>query len=373
MKAPSLTVIVPVFNEEKRLAASARQLSAWLSRHAGSHELVFVDDGSTDSTPRMLAGLAGKIRHLRVLTLPRNRGKGAAVREGLRTARGHAVLFMDVDLSTAPSQIPLALRQLRAGCDIAIGSRAMKGSRLPVPQPLLRRLSGRIFNSAVRVLLGLPYADTQCGFKAMTRKTARLMARALRLDGFDFDVELLLLARRFRLRVSEFPITWNDRAHSTVRLMAHSLRMFSTLFSLRKKFHREVAFHPVMALPLILASVACAIVGQILMKHGARSLTETAMGVGFLQAIITNRFVWGGLCCYGLSAVTWLMALAKVDLSFAFPMLSLGFVATAVYSWAYFGEVLSRNRILGIALVILGVLFIAVSGKAPSQAGETRR
>lgn len=373
MKGMALTVIVPVFNEEKRLESSVYQLAGWLSRHGGKYELVLVDDGSTDATPKILAGLAGKIRALRVITLPRNRGKGAAVREGLKSARGHAVLFMDVDLSTAPSQIPLALRQLRAGHDIAIGSRALPHSRLPVPQPLLRRISGRIFNSAVHVILGLPYADTQCGFKAMTLKTARRMSGAMKLNGFDFDVELLLLARRFSLRVSEFPITWNDRAHSTVRLMAHSTRMFATLFSLRRKFRKEVAFHPVMALPLILTSVGFAIVGQILMKHGARSLTETTMGAGFIQAIASNHFVWAGLACYGLSGVTWLMALARVDLSFAFPMLSLGFVATAAYAWAYFGEILSVNRILGIGLVILGVFFIAISGKAPAQAGGARR
>ena len=105
------------------------------------------------------------------------------------------------------------------------------------------------------------------------------------------------------------------------------------------------------------------------MKHGARSLTDTGSGAGFLGAIATNHFVWGGLACYGFSAVTWLMTLAKVDLSFAFPMLSLGFVATAVYSWLYFGEQISVNRILGIGLVVLGVLFIAVSGKPPAQPG----
>ena len=369
----ALTVIVPVFNEEKRLVSSAHQLVNWLARHGGSHELIFVDDGSTDATAKLLSDLAKKYRRLRVIRLPRNRGKGAAVREGLKAARGNAVLFMDVDLSTAPSQIPLALRQLSLGYDIAIGSRAMRGSRLPIPQPLLRRISGRIFNSAVRMILGLPYADTQCGFKAMTRKTAVQMARTLRLDGFDFDVELLLLARRHGLRVSEFPITWNDRVHSTVRLMAHSLKMFSTLFSLRRKFRNEVTFHPVMALPLILTSVGFAIVGQILMKHGARSLTDTHVGAGFLGAIAANHYVWGGLSCFGLSAVTWLIALAKVDLSFAFPMLSLGFVATAAYSWLYFGELLSRNRILGIGLVVLGVFLIAISGAPPAQSGGTKK
>ena len=206
----------------------------------------------------------------------------------------------------------------------------------------------------------------------MTRETAHRMSRALRIDGFDFDVELLLLARRFNLRVSEFPITWNDRVHSTVRLLAHSLRMFRTLFSLRRKFHNEVVFHPVMALPLILTSVGFAIAGQILMKHGARSLTDTGLGAGFIAGIAANHFVWGGLACYGFSAITWLVALAKVDLSFAFPMLSLGFVATAVYSWLYFGEILSPNRIGGIALVILGVVFIAFSGKpaTPGRSGK---
>ena len=373
MKGAMLTVIIPVFNEEKRLASSARQLAGWLSRFGMKHELLIVDDGSTDATPELLKKLAGEVRNLRVIRLPRNRGKGAAVRTGLQAARGQSVVFMDVDLSTAPSQIPRALERIRAGYYLAIGSRALPGSRLPVPQPLLRRISGRIFNSAVRIILGLPYADTQCGFKAMTGKAARALSRNMRLDGFDFDVELLLLARRQGLRVSEFPITWSDRAHSTVRLMAHSARMFSTLFSLRKRFRREAGYHPVMALPLILTSVALAITGQILMKHGARSLTDTGMGAGFLGAIATNHFVWGGLSCYGLSAVTWLAALAKVDLSFAFPMLSLGFVATALYSWLYFGEHLSVNRIIGISLVVSGVLLIAVSGRAAARTGEDKK
>lgn len=362
MKQPALSVIVPVFNEERRLVPSVHALARWLRGHGGGWELIIVDDGSLDSTPMLLAILAKSVGHLRVLRLPRNRGKGAAVRAGMKAARGKVVLFLDVDLSTAPSQIPLALREIRGGADLAIGSRSVSGARLPIPQPLPRRLSGRVFNAAVRVILGLPFADTQCGFKAMTSRAARLLAPRMTMDGFAFDVELLLLARHIGLSVSEFPITWSDRAHSTVRLMGHSPRMFTALLDLRRKFRADSGFHPVMALPLILTSVGFAIVGQIMMKYGANSMAGQSLGPDFVWSIIRNPHVWGGLACYGISGVTWLMALARVDLSFAFPMLSLGFVATAVYSWLYFGEILSASRVAGIALVVGGVFLIALSG-----------
>jgi len=370
MNKPGLSVIVPVFNEERRVVPSIIRLARWLPRLRGGWELIVVDDGSEDRTPALLASLARRIPRLRLVRIPRNHGKGAAVRAGLREAWGKSVVFMDVDLSTPPTQIPAALRELARGADVAIGSRALPRSRLPVPQPLPRRLSGRAFNTAVRVICGLPFADTQCGFKAMTSRAARRLASGMREEGFAFDVELLLLARKLGLRVSEFPITWSDRAHSTVRLMGHSFGMFATLVGLRRRFRAEAGFHPVMALPLILTSVCFAVAGQVLMKHGANSLPQTGFGPGFLSAVATNQFVWGGLACYGTSGVTWLMALAKVDLSFAFPMLSLGFVATALYSWAYFGEVMSVNRTLGIALVVAGVFLIAASGAPQPQEGE---
>lgn len=366
----SVSIVVPAYNEAARIEASVRTLAAWMRAHLPAAELLVVDDGSRDGTPAILARLACSIRALRVIRLPRNRGKGAAVREGLRRARGKAILFTDADLSTAPSEIPRALRQLAAGADVAIGSRHLAGSRLPIPQPLTRRLGGRVFNLAAKILLGLPYADTQCGFKAFSRAAARRLAAAGREDGFAFDLELLLLARRFRLAVTEFPITWSDRAFTTVSLARHAPRMFRAILTLQRRLPDTVIYHPARALPLILFSCACAVVGQILYKIGARAIPPLPFGADFLVAMASSHWIQGGLVFFMSCAVTWILALARVDLSFAFPMLSLNFVFTALYAWLWFGEHLSPARVGGIAFVIAGVMVIASGGQAHPARGK---
>jgi drug/metabolite transporter (DMT)-like permease len=145
--------------------------------------------------------------------------------------------------------------------------------------------------------------------------------------------------------------------------------MLKVMFQLRRRFKAQIKYHPIRALPLILASVACAVTGQLLMKYGANHLYGTGLGKDFLAAAGSNPHILAGISCYGLSAFTWLAALGRVDLSFAFPMLSLGFVFTALFSWLKFGETLAWNRILGISLVVLGVLFIALTG-GPSEKEE---
>jgi glycosyltransferase involved in cell wall biosynthesis len=357
-----VSILVPAYNESARLESTVIQLSASARAARLPHEILVVDDGSKDDTPLLLHRLATRIRELVVIRLPRNQGKGAAVREGLKRARGTYVVFTDADLSTPPSELAPALRHLERGADVVIGSRALPGSRLPIPQPLPRRLTGRIFNLAVRILLGLPYADTQCGFKGFRRDAARALARASSMNGFAFDVELLLLARRLGLAVTEFPITWSDRALSTVRVWTHAPQMFGSLLALKHRFRDVIPYHPARALPLILFSCACAVIGQILFKRGALALPPVPFGPSFLMEMAASHLIWGGLGLIMLSAVTWLQALARVDLSFAFPMLSLNFVFTALYARLYLGEQLAWTRIGGIALVVAGVLVIASTG-----------
>jgi multidrug transporter EmrE-like cation transporter len=365
-----LSVVVPVFNEEARLESSLNELAAFLRKRVPSHEILAVDDGSFDATPAILAGMARKIGRLKVLCLPHNRGKGAAVREGFRRARGRTVLFMDCDLSTPPSDIPAAIAAIEWGNDAAIGSRRLPQSRIPVPQPLLRRLAGRAFNLAVRVMLGLPYKDTQCGFKAFSARAAQTVVREGRINGFAFDAELLLLAAKHGYRVAELPVTWRDRAHSTVRLLKHAPRMFTVLLALKRRFSAVIPYHPARALPLILFSCAGAVLGQIFFKKGALGLSGVPFGPGFVLGMAVSPDIWIGLAFFGASALTWLMSLARVDLSFAFPMLSLNFVFTALYAWSAFGEHLSTNRVTGIALIIAGVMVISVSGAPGASAGS---
>ncbi len=361
-----LSVIVPAFNEAVRIEACVLDLDRYLARQRFSSEIVVVSDGSQDRTVAILRKLARRVRRLRVVVRPRNSGKGGAVREGLRVAKGRFAVFTDADLSTPPSELPSMLAHLRAGAEIAIGSRALPASVLPVPQPLGRRIAGRIFNAAVRVILGLPYADTQCGFKGVGPAGRRMLLAASKEDGFAFDVEWLLLAKRHKLRVTEFPITWSDNVHSSVRLLQHAPRMFSTLVRLGRTYADATTYHPARALPLILFSCGCAVVGQILFKTGARALPAVPFGPEFLEAMATSPQIWGGLAMFGASAATWILTLARVDLSFAFPMLSLNFVLTAAYARFAFGEYLSPLRIGGIALVVVGVIVIASGGSGPA-------
>lgn len=369
--APRATVIVPIYNEERNLARCVRLLTGFFRARGGGWELLVVDDGSTDETPEILRRLRKSSGFLRVISLPRNRGKGAAVRAGLAAARGRSVIFTDCDLSAPPGQIPGMLRELEKGADVVAGSRNMPGSRLAVPQPFGRRLAGRVFNLAVRIMLGLRISDTQCGFKAFTRRAARAIARRARVDGWAFDVEILLIARRLGLAVGERPIVWSDNADSKVSLLRHAPQMLGALFSLKRRFRDVIAYHPARALPLILASCFGAVVGQILYKRGALAMGDVPIGWDFVTAMISNRFILLGLLFFSLSAITWILALSRVDLSFAFPMLSLNFVFTALYAWLFFGEHLSVNRVGGIALVVAGVIAIAASGGSP-RAKEAR-
>lgn len=361
-----------MFNEEARLKSSFDALAGFLERRVPSHEIVLVDDGSTDKTPDILTELARKTGKLEIVRLPHNRGKGAAVREGFRRARGSTVLFMDCDLSTPPGEIPGALAAIEGGNDAAIGSRRLPRSRIPVPQPPLRRLAGRAFNMAVRVMLGLPYRDTQCGFKAFKNRAARVLARDGRINGFAFDVELLLLAAKHGYNVTELPVTWRDRAHTTVRLLKHAPRMFTILLALKRRFASIIPYHPARALPMILFSCVGAVLGQIFFKRGALGLSGVPFGPGFVLGMAASADIWIGLAFFGASALTWLMSLARVDLSFAFPMLSLNFVFTALYSWYAFGEHLAPARIAGIALIIAGVITISTSGTPAGGARGTR-
>ena len=360
---PALTVIVPAYNESARLGACIAGLTRFLKGCPGGWELIVVDDGSRDATAGLLDRLARATPGVVAVHLPRNRGKGGAVREGLRRARGRFVIFTDCDLSTPPSQIPVAVRLLAAGNDFVIGSRALPGTRNPVPQPLLRRIAGRVFNAAVQVLLGLPYADTQCGFKGLSSRAAKVMVREGRIDGFEFDVEWLLIAKEHGLTVREFPIVWSDRANTTVRLFRHSLAMFAALFRLQRRFRGTIAYHPVRAMPWILGSITGAVAVQWILKTGAMELKLTALDWTNVVNIATSRYFWASILLGVFSAGAWIVTLAKVELSFAFPMLSLGFVGIAVVSHFLLGETVSLTRVIGFTLVVLGVITIASSGR----------
>jgi len=212
----SISIIIPAYNEEKRLPATLRTVRAWLDATSWEFaEIVVVDDGSRDATAE-LARTSGA----RVLLNPGNRGKGYTVRHGMLDARGEWALFTDADLSSPIGELDkLTAAVDREQARAAIGSRALDRSLIGVRQPLFREYVGRFFNLVIRAITGLPFHDTQCVFKLFETAAAREIFQRQRLDGFGFDVEVLFIARRLGYRAVEVPVRWNDVAGTKVKML----------------------------------------------------------------------------------------------------------------------------------------------------------
>ena len=226
----SLAIVVPAYNEERRLGALFEALERDADRiSAGAGlclvEVIVVDDGSTDRTAALLDGYEVLGGRLRVVHLARNRGKGAAVRAGILSSSADLALVTDVDLSTPLDDLPTLVAASGGDVDAAMGSRALADSRVLVHQPVYRELMGKTFNLGLRILTGLPHRDTQCGFKLFRLETTRLLFERQRVRGFAYDAEICVLARRYGLRVVEVPVRWSNHPDTHVKLFASSARM----------------------------------------------------------------------------------------------------------------------------------------------------
>ena len=214
----SLSIVIPAFNEERRLPATIARLRCYLA-HANWEfsEIVVVDDGSSDATVRVVQNMEPVGAPIRAMRNPGNRGKGYAVRNGVQKAKGEWTLITDADLSTPIEELEKLWSAARdSGAPVIIGSRALDRSLIGVHQPLLRESAGRLFNLAVRWITGLPFQDTQCGFKLMETRAAREIFRRQQIERFGFDVEALFIARQLGYSVVEVPVKWNDVAGTKV-------------------------------------------------------------------------------------------------------------------------------------------------------------
>jgi dolichyl-phosphate beta-glucosyltransferase len=234
---PPFTAVIPCFNEEARIGDTLRVTLDYLASNAPDSELIVVNDGSTDATAAIAREkLDGARIQTRLLENFPNRGKGAAVRSGLLAAREPIGLFFDADLSTPLGETPKLIEPIANGeVDIAFGSRALDRSLIGVHQPWRREQGGRVFNLLVRVATGLPFWDTQCGFKAFQLDVCRPILEAAHVNGFAFDVELLFLAHRAGLRIREIPVRWNHAEGSKVNFFRDSLRMLREVIALRAR------------------------------------------------------------------------------------------------------------------------------------------
>ena len=232
---PPFTAVIPCFNEEARIGDTLRVTLDYLTANAPDSELIVVNDGSTDATAAIARErLDGAKIQTRLLENFPNCGKGVAVRSGLLAAREPIGLFFDADLSTPLGETPKLIKPIAHGeVDIALGSRALDRSLIGVHQPWRREQGGRVFNLLVRVATGLPFWDTQCGFKAFRLDACRPILEAAQIEGFAFDVELLYLAHRAGLRIREVPVRWNHAEGSKVSFFRDSLRMLREVIALR--------------------------------------------------------------------------------------------------------------------------------------------
>jgi glycosyltransferase involved in cell wall biosynthesis len=235
---PAASIVIPAYNEARRIEQTLRAIGDYARTTALPLELLVVDDGSIDGTVAIARRWLPQSDNLRsrIVSYERNRGKGYAVRRGLLQARAAVAVFSDADLSTPISELPKLLAAILDGsADLTFGSRALDRSLIGVRQRRYRELGGRAFNVALRLATGLPFRDTQCGFKAFRMRVCRPLIEEGTIDGFGFDIELLYEAHRAGLRMQEIPVRWDHRDGSKVHFLRDGTRMLMDVITVRSR------------------------------------------------------------------------------------------------------------------------------------------
>jgi dolichyl-phosphate beta-glucosyltransferase len=238
----TLSIVIPAFNESARIAKTLREVLSYLDEQPAGGEVIVVDDGSKDDTVRVseetIAAHPRRRSEGRVIRVEANRGKGNAVRTGLLEARSRVAAFFDADLSMPITETPKLVEPIRSGqYDIVFGSRALDRKLIGTHQPWTREQSGRVFNRMMRLATGLPFKDTQCGFKAFRMDVCRAVVEGALIDRFGFDVELLFIGYRAGLRMLEYPVRWNDVAGGSVSFKT-GLKGFAELREVKRNAAR---------------------------------------------------------------------------------------------------------------------------------------
>jgi dolichyl-phosphate beta-glucosyltransferase len=232
---PYLSIVIPAYNEERRIARTLAETFDYLDAQAYTSEVIVVDDGSRDQTAQTVLNFQARAgERLRLLRNPGNRGKGYAVRHGMLQAAGEIALFCDADLSTPPGEIAHIIQPIAENRgDLVFGSRALARELIGTRQSFLRESMGRTFNLLMRLCTGLNFKDTQCGFKAFRRRTAQAVFARQRIEGFGFDPEVLFIAQKQGWRLLELPVRWDHADGSKVHLLSTPLKMLLEVSSIR--------------------------------------------------------------------------------------------------------------------------------------------
>jgi dolichyl-phosphate beta-glucosyltransferase len=234
MKRPSCSIVIPAYNEEKRLPRTLNSIIAFREANSWNLEVIVVNDGSKDKTAEVTRQFSANYPFIGLVDNAINCGKGKSIRDGVDRAEGNVIFFADADDSTPITDAEKLLQAIESGADIAIGSRWVDRDLQVHPQPWYRRLNGRLYNLLMRTILGLDYKDTQNGFKAYTRSAAKTIFPLQKISGWGFDAEVLFLAQKFGFSVREVPVEYTYYAEgSKIRPYRDGARMLSELFKVR--------------------------------------------------------------------------------------------------------------------------------------------
>jgi len=233
MPYPSYTIVIPAFNESARIPAALKAVVECIRSKGWSAEVVVVDDGSRDRTADVVREFAARAPEVRLIQNPGNRGKGYSVRNGLLHGQGEVVMFTDADLSAPIEEAQGLFDAIAGGADIAIGSRWLETRRQTIRQPFYRQLFGRCFNAMTHLVMGLPFADTQCGFKAFTRTAAQTVFQLQTIDRWGFDPEILFIALKRGYRIAEVPVSWAHDERTKMSYLKDGARMLQDLAQVR--------------------------------------------------------------------------------------------------------------------------------------------
>jgi glycosyltransferase involved in cell wall biosynthesis len=233
MSYPNYSIVIPAYNEAVRIPATLQEVIDCV-RNGGWHaEVIVVDDGSSDATAEVVRNFAKTAPEVRLIQNPGNRGKGYSVRSGLLQALGEVVMFTDADLSAPMEEAQGLFDAIANGADIAIGSRWLERTRQTIRQPLYRQVFGRCFNAVTRFVMGLPFADTQCGFKAFTRAAAQTVFQLQTIERWGFDPEILFIALKRGYRIQEIPVSWAHDERTRISYLRDGMKMLQEIAIVR--------------------------------------------------------------------------------------------------------------------------------------------
>jgi glycosyltransferase involved in cell wall biosynthesis len=246
MATPRLSIVIPAYNESARIERTLQRVMECVDRQGWDAEVLVVDDGSVDGTVEIVRRWMERNPRLYLVQNDGNRGKGYSVRNGLLQAAGEVVMFTDADLSAPMEEAERLMAAIVAGADVAIGSRWMDRTRQTQHQPMYRRFFGRCFNWVTRTVMGLPFKDTQCGFKAFKRTAAQVIFRLQRIERWGFDPEILFIARKLGYDIREVAVTWGHDERSRMSYLKDGMKMLEEIAAIRinsiaGRYDRDIA------------------------------------------------------------------------------------------------------------------------------------